>query len=348
MPGFIAPGSVFKRHGIVFEPNADFQAAFNPAAFVAVDPVDKKPTVYMVIRGEKEMNDAKWKRLSRPYLAKSKDGLKFEMVSPDPLFREGEWYDKVGGVEDARYADLRLQPYVDPKDGRSFDGALMYTAYDGKTARVAAAIFNHDNLTEFRKIGTLFPDADVLKNPLLGDSAWNKSPAMLQVKDPNTGKVRNILYVGEGNAKHGGIMAMEADRPFGWKWPRSKKPVITTRKGKYDQNLVESAFQPVIAPLPPALAAKTGEAEGIYLALHGDSPPKGYQVGFRIFSLKNPTGKPLYASDGPFLSPQEKWEIEGQVGKVVFASASVEFNKRRFIYYGAADRVIGAISAPSR
>jgi predicted GH43/DUF377 family glycosyl hydrolase len=258
----------------------------------------------------------------------------------------------VGGIEDPRYVDLRRQPYVDPKDGKKFDGAIFYTGYDGKTARVCAALFNHDNLKEFRKTGPLFPDADVIKNSLSGPfaaaPAWNKSPAVIQYPDPKTGKIRNILYVGEGNAEHGGIMALEADSPLGWKWPTDKGPVIKTRQQEYDQNLVEPAFQPIIAPLPKALAKKTGEKEGIYFSLHGDSPPKGYQVGFRIFSLNNPTGEPIYASNGPYLSPQEPYEIEGQVGKVVFASGSVEFKGRRYIYYGAADRVIGAISAPAR
>jgi predicted GH43/DUF377 family glycosyl hydrolase len=169
----------------------------------------------------------------------------------------------------------------------------------------------------------------------------------LQYKDPKTGKVRNILYVGEGNQHHGGIMALESETPMGWTWPADKKPVITARPGYYDQNLVESAFQPVIAPLPADLAKKTGQTQGIYVSLHGDAPPAGYQVGYRIFSLENPTGKPIFESAGPFLSPVEKYEIEGQVGKVVFASGSVEFKDERFIYYGAADKYIGVASAPA-
>ena len=27
-----------------------------------------------------------------------------------------EWYEKAGGIEDPRYADMRKQPYVDPKE----------------------------------------------------------------------------------------------------------------------------------------------------------------------------------------------------------------------------------------
>src|SRR5262249_7351177 len=149
------------------------------------------------------------------------------------------------------YADMRQQPYVDPKDGKSFDGAIFYTAYDGKTARVAAAFFNHNNLKYFRKSGPIFPDADVIKNPLVPENpAWNKSPAFLQYRDRVTGDMHNVLYVGEGNASHGGVIALDAPKPFSWKWPSAGGPVIQSRPGFYDQNLVESAFQPVIAPLP--------------------------------------------------------------------------------------------------
>jgi predicted GH43/DUF377 family glycosyl hydrolase len=70
-------------------------------------------------------------------------------------------------------------------------------------------------------------------------------------------------------------------------------------------------------------------------------------VGYAIFSLQDPTGPPIYRSTAPFLWPQEPYELEGQVAMVVFASASVDFRGadgvlRRIIYYGGADRVVGA------
>lgn len=334
------------RHGIVLGPTKEFEAAFNPAAFVAKDPKDAKEKVFLVVRGEKQMPNSDWKRKSLPYLAVSEDGIHFDWVSQEPLFLPTELYNRVGGVEDPRYLDLRKQPYQDPKDGKLFDGAILYTAFDGNTARVAFTVFNHQDLSLFREKGPLFPDADVKKNPLiLENPVWNKSPAAIQFEDPKTKKLRNILYVGEGNSHEGGIMALEADTPFNWKWPKNKKPVITSRAGFYDQNLVEPAFQPVIAKLPKKLSEKTGQKLGIYVTLHGDSPPRGYQLGYRIFSLEDPTGKPIYESDGSFFGPEEPWEIEGQVGKVVFASGSVEFKGKRFIYYGAADKYVGCASA---
>lgn len=345
IPPFIDPSEGLTRHGIVFGPNHRFQAAFNPAAWVAKDPKDGVEKVFMVVRGEEELKGQKWGRKSLPYLAVSTDGLKFELVQEDPIFLPTDPWDEVGGIEDCRYQDLRLQPYVD-KDGKSWDGALYYTGYDGTTARVAVVLFNHDNPSEFKKAGLLFRDEDVKKNPLNpGNPGWVKSPAAVQFRDRKTGKIRNVIYAGEGNIHHGGIMAMEADSPLGWVWPLDRGPSVVSRLGFYSQGLVEPAFAPIVTDLPEWMVQKTGHQEGIVLCLHGDAKPKGYQVGYVVFSLDDPTGKPIYEADGPFIWPQEDYEINGQVEKVVFASASVIFRGRRWIYYGGADRVIGAISA---
>jgi len=339
-PGMVK-GAVVKLTDPILGPDSKYGAKFNPTLFRARDH-DGKIKFFMVVRAEQNLGDSNWKRRSLPEYAISEDGIHYTMSDHGPLFLPEEDFNRIGGIEDPRYTDLRLQPYVDT-DGKSFDGAILYTGFDGKTARVGVALFNHSDPYHFRKLKEpLFPDADILRNPIVPGSAWNKSPAVLQYRDPVSGKVRNVIYIGEGNREHGGIMAMESDSPLKWQWPKPGiKPVIQTRPGKYDQNLVEPAFVPMIAPLPPALARKYGMSHGIYLCLHGDSPPKGYQVGFRIFSLKHPTGAPIYASDGPFLSPDQSWEKEGQVGKVVFASGAYRSDGKLYIAYGAADSRIG-------
>ncbi len=378
LPPIFADAATLTRHGIVvgkkgklkIGPNKKFQAIFNPAAFVAKGK-DGKDKVYMVIRGEEDRPQNKWPRRSLPYLLESSDGINFELVKDQPLFEADAWYDEIGGIEDPRYADLSLQNYVDTKTGKSYDSAMMYTGYDGEVARVCVAYFNKSDLAsgkkiEFLKKGPLFPDADVQKNPLISKpdetgkmkgTAWNKSPAMIQYKD-KTGKVRNVLYVGEGGHinngdgtyhAHGGIMALESDSPFAFKWPKNKGPVIRAQMHTPYQNLVESAYQPIITKLPEHIAKQTGESHGIVLSLHGDSPPRGYQVGYRVFSLDDPNGEPIYSGgDQMYLWPQEDYEINGQVGKVVFASGAVKFNGRWIIYYGTADSYVGAVSAPAR
>jgi predicted GH43/DUF377 family glycosyl hydrolase len=344
-PSFVS-GPFVKKQKPIFSPSKMFDATFNPTAFVAKD-TDGRDKVFMVLRGEKNIPDPRWKRRSLPYLAVSEDGVHFKLVSDQPMFLPEEDFNKLGGIEDPKYVNLKQQPFIDT-DGKSFDGAILYVGYDGKTARIGVAYFNHNDLTYFRKAkNPIFPDADVLKNPIVPNSAWNKSPSTLQYPDPHTGKIRNVMFAGEGSLEHGGIHVMESDKPFGWHWPKPGiSPLIKARLGKYDQNLVESAFAPVIAPLPKDLALQEGISHGIYLCLHGDSRPMGYQVGYRIVSMEDPT-RLLYESSGPFLSPTLPWEINGQVGKVLFASGSVEFQNKRRIYYGGADSNIGVATAPA-
>lgn len=341
--------SPIERHGIIFGPGERFDATFNPAAWTATE-ANGREKVMLLIRGEENRNDSDWKRHSSPYLASSYDGIHFKLEGDKPLFLPTESYEMKGGIEDPRYFDMRLSPYRDPSDGKTFDGAIFYVAYDGTTARIATALFNHADPTNIRKVGLLFDPSQVRANPLItANPEWNKSPGAIQYRDPATGKVRNVIYVGEGNTHHGGIMAFESSSPLGWDWSSQSKPVVRADPSTYTSRLVEIAYPPVIGKLPPELVRKTGQTEGIYVHLHGDSRPRGYQVGYAIFSLSDPTGKPIYKSREPFLWPKEKYEIDGQVGRVVFASGSAVLKQpdgsyRRFIYYGGADSVIGAAS----
>ncbi|RYZ68652.1 MAG: hypothetical protein EOP09_09205, partial [Proteobacteria bacterium] len=279
----------YKKGPIILGPNDTYDAMFNPATWWAFDRKTGEVNYFMIPRAEKDFPTEAWKKKSYLPILISKDGMTdWEVYQSEPMFKAGDWYDEAGGTEDGRYADLRLQPYLDTLTGKTYDGAIMYTAYDGKTARIGAVFFNHESPGQTLKKGLIFKDEDVIKNPLVpGNPAWNKSMAMVQFKDPSTGKIRNIYYFGEGNMHHGGIMAMESDLPFssqkdgsfGLQFPINRKPVIVGTRGHYSQGLVESAHQPIITRLTPELRAQTGEEFAIILSFHGDTPPWGYAVG---------------------------------------------------------------------
>ena len=350
-PGFIQAGTKIKKEGVILGPNSTYDAMFNPAAWVAIDPRDGKEKVFLAPRAEKDQPDQVWKKISEAPLLVSVDGRKFIPYSQGAWLKATEPYELNGGTEDARYADLRMQPFVDD-DGTVFDGAMMYTAYDGKTARIAVMLFHHDRPLVTRKKGLVFKDEEVLKNPLVPGSAWNKSMSMRQVRDPKSGKINNIYFFGEGNLHHGGIMMMETDRPFsshsdgsyGLTFPTTV-PVLKSREGYFDQGLVEAAHQPEVVRLTDALSKKTGEMYGLLLSYHGDTPPYGYSVGFAIFPM-NKVGEPIYRSQGPYLKPTRKLEIDGQVDRVVFNSGMVKFKGEILMYYGSADSYISVASAP--
>jgi predicted GH43/DUF377 family glycosyl hydrolase len=331
---------LIKNKKPIFGPNDKYSAIYNPAELKVRSGPNREYKI--VLRAEITTSDPDHPRESLPVIAKSKDGKTGWVVEDHPAFKPEAWFNKGGGIEDPRYADYRRQPYVAP-NGKTYDGAIHYTGFDKTNARIGTALFNHEKMDEFYQLPEpLFKDEDVLKNPAVPGRPWNKSPAVIQYEDPITHQNRNLIFAGEGNLNHGGIYSMMADSPLDWKWS-GNAPVITAREGKYDQNLVECAFAPVIRRLPPKLAEQEGMSHGIYLFVHGDSPPKGYQMGYHIFSLRDPTGKPIYSSEAPMAGPELPWEKAGQVDLVTFYSGGILDDEKNelLLPYGAADEYVG-------
>jgi predicted GH43/DUF377 family glycosyl hydrolase len=348
-PPTLERGATLKNEGIILGPSGKYHAMFNPGGpWTAVDPVDGIEKVFMVVRAEQDViNKETGKKMKVSYgeLLASDDARRFYRYTKKPWLKPTEAYEEA--TEDARYADLRLQPFVDT-DGKIFDAAMMYTAYDGKTARISVMFFNHDKPLETRKKGLVFNDLDVMKDPFVpGNPAWNKSMAMRQVKDEVTGKVTNHYFFGEGNMHHGGIKYMASDHPFssaadgafGLDFKKANI-ALTGREGFFDQGLVEAAFQPEVVALSDELAKATGHKEALMLAYHGDSPPWGYSVGYALFPLDDPSRGPIFRSKGPYKKPIEEFEKSVQVDKVIFGSAGFFFHGERLEYSGVGDQYI--------
>jgi predicted GH43/DUF377 family glycosyl hydrolase len=75
-----------------------------------------------------------------------------------------------------------------------------------------------------------------------------------------------------------------------------------------------------------------------YLRLPGNQ--RHYRMGLAVLSADDPS-RVLYRHPEPIFSPEEPYETEGPVGNVVFGTALVELHDRFYLYYGAADGVIG-------
>ncbi len=95
-----------------------------------------------------------------------------------------------------------------------------------------------------------------------------------------------------------------------------------------------------IGPTPPI---KT--KEGWLVIIHGvwnEAAEICYSLGSMLLDLENP-GKVIGVLNKPILAPNEKYELEGMVGNVVFACGAIadEEKDEIRIYYGAADTCIG-------
>ena len=81
----------------------------------------------------------------------------------------------------------------------------------------------------------------------------------------------------------------------------------------------------------------------IYHAVDDMDKGRTYRAGAALLDKKDPT-KVIGHLHEPLFSPEEKWEKKGNINNVVFPTGAVIFNKRLYIYYGAADKRIAVIS----
>jgi predicted GH43/DUF377 family glycosyl hydrolase len=359
---FLQDGKIERDSEYLFGPkssaigprNTQFDAVFNPTAWVETS-ADGKEKIHLIVRGEFNQNDKDWKRMSWPYHAVADVGENGKLLnvklSNKPMLELGgpDAEDELaGGMEDFKFSDLSLHPA--DYQGKKYQKFLTYTAYDGKTARLHGVLFNEASDFEkkrYVKLGRLFSDEDVLKNPSLPNSAWSKSALLLQYRDSKNA-LHQIAYWNEGNANHGGIWSAEMKNAAHWQYPVNKNigHVMTTKAGTFTQELVEPAFA-TVQELSPELSKKTGEKLGIYVMIHGDAPGVGYQVGYRVFSLEHPSGPPLYESMGAFFKPETPVEInQGQVHGVVFMPAMVTTKAGTVhFFWGAGDFMVGHATA---
>ena len=82
-------------------------------------------------------------------------------------------------------------------------------------------------------------------------------------------------------------------------------------------------------------------AGGWLLIYHGVSESNTYSLGATLLDLEDPT-QIIARQSEPILEPRLSWEIEGHVPNVVFSCGHAELDDQLYVYYGAADTVIGA------
>lgn len=80
--------------------------------------------------------------------------------------------------------------------------------------------------------------------------------------------------------------------------------------------------------------------KGWLLFYHGFNEELEYSIGVMFLDLTDPT-KVLYRSPQPILTPEESYEKRGLVPDVIFTCGTTEKDGEYYIYYGAADKVIG-------
>jgi len=79
------------------------------------------------------------------------------------------------------------------------------------------------------------------------------------------------------------------------------------------------------------------------MVYHGVSRHATYRLGAALLASDGTTL--LARTADPIFEPLEKYEKEGEVANVVFSCGAVVRDDKLFLYYGAADKVIGVAIA---
>ena len=112
-------------------------------------------------------------------------------------------------------------------------------------------------------------------------------------------------------------------------------PVLSSRAGAFDAQVVEPGPPPIMTP------------EGILLIYNGADDKSLYSTGWVLFDKKDPT-RVLARAEQPIFAPEKEWEKVGQVPNVVFVEGLVRDGKRWLFYYGGADKHVGVVTAQER
>jgi predicted GH43/DUF377 family glycosyl hydrolase len=241
--------------------------------------------------------------------ATSQDGIHIDYRSPEPIYIPRESFEQKlipggnSGCEDPRLTMIGSRLY------------MFYTAYNGReNPRVAVTSISVNNFLAQK---------------------WNWAKPVV-ITPPEIDNKDAFLFPQEIGGKYVCVHRFGNGIDYDFTTSLSFKGNvwldehrwIERRRGWWDSEKVGSAGPPV----------KT--RAGWVMLYHGVSEDKVYRVGAVLLDLKNPA-RVLARLVYPILEPEAKYELEGQVPKVVFPCGNVVIKNMLYVYYGGGDSVVG-------
>jgi beta-1,2-mannosidase len=250
--------------------------------------------------------------------ATSDDGIHFDR-RPEPVMVAEAPYEKGGGVEDPRLQIIGNTYYLTYTGYNNVDGV----AADKKDAQLCLA--TSTDLLQWKRQGVIIPGYKGKWNV-----KWTKSGAI--VPEKINGKYW-MYYLADAKGKDSQMGVAHSEDLLHWT-EALDHPVLSSRAGSFDSQVVEPGPPPIITP------------QGIFLIYNGADDKLVYSTGWVLFDKKDPT-KVLARSDVPVFVPEKEWEKVGQVPNVVFVEGIVRDQNRWLFYYGGADKNVGVATAPA-
>jgi predicted GH43/DUF377 family glycosyl hydrolase len=250
--------------------------------------------------------------------ATSDDGIHFTR-QPEPVMISEAPYEKGGGVEDPRLQKIGDTYYLTYTGYNNVDGA----GADKKDAQLCLA--TSADLVHWQRRGVIMPSFKGKWNV-----KWTKSGAI--VPEKINGKYW-MYYLADAQGKDTQMGVASSDDLLHWT-DALDHPVLASRPGSFDSQVVEPGPAPIITP------------QGIFLIYNGADDKLVYSTGWVLFDKNDPT-KVLARSDERIFAPEKEWEKVGQVPNVVFVEGMVRDGNRWLFYYGGADKHVGVATAPA-
>ena len=322
-----------KKEGIILKPTKlgfENKGVFNPAC------IREGKYVHMFYRA--------WNKEGRSTIGYCKLDGPLEVVerAKKPLLYPEFGYEK--NLEDPRIVFL---------DGLYY---LTYIAYDGKNVRIAYA--TSKDLKKFDKKGVISPEISYSKADSLFSMCHSKLKdryflfsAYYRIGEQEDSIVWDkdaFLFPKKINRKFALVHRILPDiqviyfRYFKeltldyWEryFKRLSDFVLLQSKYWYESRNIGGGCPPIET------------SKGWLLIYHAvDDMDKGriYRAGAALLDKKDPTKVKGHLRE-PLFSPVKSWEKKGNVDNIVFPTGAVIFDKRVYVYYGAADTCIGVVS----
>jgi predicted GH43/DUF377 family glycosyl hydrolase len=242
---------------------------------------------------------------SRIGYASSTDGLHFTLRT-QPVLQPETDYEKDGGVEDPRVLKIGDTYY------------MTYTGYNKHDAQLCMA--TSKDLIHWERKGILLPAYKGTWN-----TKWTKSGAIVPEKINDKWW---MYYLGTASDNRDYMGLASSDDLLHWA-DATRQPVLSRNPGGFDSRVMEPGPPPIIT------------SKGILLMYNGADDNLVYTTAWALFDKTNPA-RLLARAVQPFLRPAKEWQRVGQVPNVVFTEGMVQSGKPWWIYYGGADKYIGA------
>jgi len=305
-----------QRHGIIVQPEGGLGATFNPAAIKLDDGrhvllVRSVPKGYEKLGPVNQFDDNYTSHISQ-WESDRPDGG-FKLVN-EKAIGPGTAFDKFG-VEDPRITKIGDTYYI------FYTSLAIGLGQENAGDGIRIAMASTKDFKTYKKHGVIGPD--------------RRSKAGIVFE--SEGEVY-FMWKDEAHAER----TMLSKAPKNFEDAEAWKEFWKDRDIEQDQLLgpQKNAHEGLgIEPGAPPIEIE----EGLLLAYSSISSDFKWTISLLLLD-KNDPSKVLAKSEAPFLAPEEKYELKGDVNNVVFPCGAIIENGRLYVYYGGADTVCAVAS----